>query len=291
MEEEKRALETTHRETADGATKERAELERALDALRRKEAELAAARDAADAEALQEKKAREALEGALREVTNTSRARDVELERERAAREKLEVDLREMTASARHDASELSAFQARFVLLTPVPVRSRSRGARRSSRTSPACACFSPPTIPRFQSRHTYATPFDPASDAFELRPDVASRGPSTTLSGNCGRRSARSRSSSACAKKRTRRRRRGARASSDRAARARRSRASFASCSCLRARRGTLRREPRRAKPSVGAAPSKRRRSGSRRSRRSSRRCRRAAAARARRAGRWSRG
>ena len=86
MEEEKRALETTHRETADGATKERAELERALDALRRKEAELAAARDAADAEALQEKKAREALEGALREVTNTSRARDVELERERAAR-------------------------------------------------------------------------------------------------------------------------------------------------------------------------------------------------------------
>jgi hypothetical protein len=41
------------------------------------------------------------------------------------------------------------------------------------------CRRISPPRVPRFQSRHT-STPFNSASDAFELHPDVASYG--TTL-------------------------------------------------------------------------------------------------------------
>jgi hypothetical protein len=43
--------------------------------------------------------------------------------------------------------------------------------------------CFSPPRVPRFQSRHT-STPFNSASDAFELHPDVRSYGPSTLREG-----------------------------------------------------------------------------------------------------------
>jgi hypothetical protein len=68
---------------------------------------------------------------------------------------------------------------------TPVPVRPRRRGERRSSRTdftfSPG-ARFSPPITPRFRSRHA-STPINSASDAFQLRPDVASYyGPSTLV-------------------------------------------------------------------------------------------------------------
>ena len=47
-----------------------------------------------------------------------------------------------------------------FCLITPVPVRPRRRGERRSLRTLPARVRFSPPT-PRFQSRQHTAMPFN----------------------------------------------------------------------------------------------------------------------------------
>ena len=56
--------------------------------------------------------------------------------------------------------------------LTLVPIRPRSRGERRSLRTF--SRRLSPPT-PRFQSPPS--TPFNSASDAFELHPDVRSYG------------------------------------------------------------------------------------------------------------------
>ena len=62
--------------------------------------------------------------------------------------------------------------------LTLVPIRPRWRGERRSLRTFVRSWRVSPPT-PRFQSRHT-STPFNSASDAFRLHPDVRSYG--TTL-------------------------------------------------------------------------------------------------------------
>jgi len=65
-------------------------------------------------------------------------------------------------------------FEARSFYLTPVPIRPRSRGERRSLRTFFPGARFSPPRVHRFQSRHT-ATPFNSASDAFERHPDVRS--------------------------------------------------------------------------------------------------------------------
>jgi len=66
----------------------------------------------------------------------------------------------------------------RVHLVTPVPIRPRSRGARRSLRglLLPGVR-FSPPITPRcFQSRHT-ATPLNSPTDAFKLHPDVASYG------------------------------------------------------------------------------------------------------------------
>jgi len=67
-----------------------------------------------------------------------------------------------------------------FYHLTLVPVRPRRRGERRSLRTFSPGASISPPRVPRwFQSRHT-STPFNSASDAFQLHPDVRSYGPST---------------------------------------------------------------------------------------------------------------
>ena len=65
--------------------------------------------------------------------------------------------------------------KARSVLITLVPVRPRSRDERRFLRTFSPGARHSPP-IPRFRSRHT-STPFNSASDAFELHPDVRSYG------------------------------------------------------------------------------------------------------------------
>ena len=44
--------------------------------------------------------------------------------------------------------------------LTPVPVRPRRRGERRSLRTFSPGVCFSPPRVPRFQSRHA-STPLN----------------------------------------------------------------------------------------------------------------------------------
>ena len=66
--------------------------------------------------------------------------------------------------------------KARSHFFTLVPIRPRSRGERRSLRTFilPG-VCFSPPITPRwFQSRRA-STPFNSASDAFELHPDVRS--------------------------------------------------------------------------------------------------------------------
>jgi hypothetical protein len=60
----------------------------------------------------------------------------------------------------------------RCVLLALVPVRPRSRGARRSLRTLLPGVCFSPPTTTRFQSPPS--APFNSTSDAFRLRPDSA---------------------------------------------------------------------------------------------------------------------
>jgi len=62
--------------------------------------------------------------------------------------------------------------QARSVT-TLVPIRPRSRGERRSLRTLSPGVRLSPPRVPRFQSRHT-STPFNSASDAFQLHPAVA---------------------------------------------------------------------------------------------------------------------
>ena len=63
---------------------------------------------------------------------------------------------------------------SRTTAFTLVPIRPRRRGERRSLRTFSPGGHFSPPRVPRFQSRHT-AMPFNSASDAFRLHPDVAS--------------------------------------------------------------------------------------------------------------------
>jgi hypothetical protein len=65
---------------------------------------------------------------------------------------------------------------------TPVPVRPRRRGERRSLRTFSPGGRISPPTPRCFRSRHTSA-PFNSTPDAFELHPDVRSYGPSTLRS------------------------------------------------------------------------------------------------------------
>jgi len=54
---------------------------------------------------------------------------------------------------------------------TPVPVRPRRRCERRSLRTLLPGVRFSPPRVPRFQSPPS--TPFNSASDAIQLHPDV----------------------------------------------------------------------------------------------------------------------
>jgi hypothetical protein len=55
----------------------------------------------------------------------------------------------------------------------PHTVRPRRRRERRSLRTDFISRRVSPPTTPRFQSRHAYATPFNSTPDAFQLHPDV----------------------------------------------------------------------------------------------------------------------
>jgi ribosome biogenesis protein ENP2 len=83
--------------------------------------------------------------------------------------------------------------KARSVSCTLVPIRPRRRGERRSLRTFSPGVCFSPPRVPRcFRSRHT-STPFNSASDAFELHPDIIARTdprPSRSRRSNPGRRS-----------------------------------------------------------------------------------------------------
>ena len=59
---------------------------------------------------------------------------------------------------------------------TPVPVRPRRRGERDRFLKDFISRRISPPRVPRSQSRRT-STPFNSASDAFELLPDVASYG------------------------------------------------------------------------------------------------------------------
>ena len=59
---------------------------------------------------------------------------------------------------------------------TPVPTRPRSRGERRSLRTFSPGASLRPGSLAFNPDAHT-STPFDSASDAFELHLDVASYG------------------------------------------------------------------------------------------------------------------
>jgi hypothetical protein len=91
----------------------------------------------------------------------------------------------------------------RRVLLTLVPVRPRRRGARRSLRTLSPGARISPPA-PRFRSRRA-STPFNSASDAFELHPDIRSYG--RRPSGRSARRSPSATSSSSRRGRRSERR------------------------------------------------------------------------------------
>ena len=56
---------------------------------------------------------------------------------------------------------------------TPVPIRPRSRGERRSLRTFSPVVRHSPPRVPRWSQSLHAATPFNSASDAFQLNPDV----------------------------------------------------------------------------------------------------------------------
>ena len=70
---------------------------------------------------------------------------------------------RRRSSGTRGDQSAAAyAFERWRVLRTLVPIRPRPRGERHSLRTF-AVACFSPPRVPRFQSRRTHL-------DAFQLR-------------------------------------------------------------------------------------------------------------------------
>ena len=71
----------------------------------------------------------------------------------------------QVTGNAIFDAAGSGAF-----VFTLVPIRPRRRGARRSLRTFSPGASLRPSPTPRFQSPP--ATPFNSASDAFQLHPD-----------------------------------------------------------------------------------------------------------------------
>ena len=88
----------------------------------------------------------------------------------------------EAVATARKRAATpathaLALFKARSVVHWSPYYDPRSRGERRFLKDF--SRRISPPRVPRFQSRHTSA-PFNSASDAFQLHPDVRSYGPST---------------------------------------------------------------------------------------------------------------
>jgi len=70
------------------------------------------------------------------------------------------------------------AFEVRSSI-TPVPIRPRSRGERRSLRTFSSGASLRPGSL-AFNPYTPRRLPFNSASDAFQLHPDVASYGPST---------------------------------------------------------------------------------------------------------------
>jgi 23S rRNA G2445 N2-methylase RlmL len=71
---------------------------------------------------------------------------------------------RRRSSGTRGDQSAAAyAFERWRVLRTLVPIRPRPRGERHSLRTLLPVACFSPPRVPRFQSRRTHL-------DAFQLR-------------------------------------------------------------------------------------------------------------------------
>jgi DnaJ homolog subfamily A member 5 len=61
-----------------------------------------------------------------------------------------------------YNLAEAANRKGAFITFTPVPIRPRRRGERRSLRTLLPGVCFSPPRVPRFlhQSRHT-ATPLN----------------------------------------------------------------------------------------------------------------------------------
>ena len=99
-------------------------------------------------------------------------------EQQRAAesskRMKRELQRKDEALKAHEGRVQTLRDEARSVV-TLVPIRPRWRGERRSLRTFSPGVRLSPPT-PRFQSRHTSA-PFNSASDAFQLHPDVRSYG------------------------------------------------------------------------------------------------------------------
>ena len=93
----------------------------------------------------------------------------------RAAEEVRDAMAEQNESALRADVANLTS-EARPRSITLVPIPPRSRGERRSLRTLLPGASISPPRVPRwFQSRHT-ATPFNSASDAFQLHPDVIAR-------------------------------------------------------------------------------------------------------------------
>ena len=77
-------------------------------------------------------------------------------------------------ASPRRCLRRASSSRCRRVLLTPVPIRPRSRGERRSLRTFNARRISPPITTVSIPDLRRLSTP----TDAFQLHPDVASYGP-----------------------------------------------------------------------------------------------------------------
>jgi hypothetical protein len=93
-------------------------------------------------------------------------------------------------STARYPGQQEAFFEKGAFVFALVPIRPRSRGERRSLRTFSPGARFSPPRAPRSRSRHT-STPFNSASDAFQLHPDIIARTERPKAAQGLGRREA----------------------------------------------------------------------------------------------------
>ena len=82
--------------------------------------------------------------------------------------ERLQESLDNMLLDLYKHSRDLGAFSS----ITLVPVRPRWRGERRSLRTLFPCASLRPGSLAFNPDAHT-STPFNSASDAFQLHPDV----------------------------------------------------------------------------------------------------------------------